>query len=262
IIGVDIGYATARYTLPDKAAPDKAASDKAAPGWKAAITFPMAPESSRTGYLVRLEDNDWILTLSGRHDDKPPADPEAFLEYVRSFRTPTIYDTIRQAKRQGDILRYGFQESRWRHFHRLDSFPRGLLPIGDAVCRFNPVYGQGMSVAAQEAHLLADVLRQRAGNADPLKGLGEAFFAGAAILIESPWALSVMPDFIYPETRGERPADFADAVAFSGALNKIAFRDPAVFGLILEIQHLLKPHTALHDSALVQRVKAELAAAA
>ncbi|MET1025670.1 MAG: NAD(P)-binding protein [Dongiaceae bacterium] len=252
VIGVDIGYATALYTIPDDAAHD----------WKGVITLPKAPESGRAGYLMPQEGKHWILTVSGRHDDRPPGDAEGFLAFVQNLRTPTIYNAIKDARRQSEIIRFRFAESVWRHFDRLGPLPRGLLPIGDAICRFNPVYGQGMTVSAQEAHLLHDVLRARARDADPFAELSQSFLAGVQPLIASPWAISAMPDFVFPETTGERPANLEDALHFSAGLNKLALRDPDIHRLVMEVQHLLKPHSSLRDPALVERVKAELAKAA
>jgi 2-polyprenyl-6-methoxyphenol hydroxylase-like FAD-dependent oxidoreductase len=59
---------------------------------------------------------------------------------------------------------------------KLGRFPRGLVPLGDSVCRFPPINGQGMSVAAQQAHVLASLFESRRGRIDPLDGLAEAFF--------------------------------------------------------------------------------------
>ena len=97
------------------------------------------------------------------HGEAPPDDIDGFMAFVKSFRLPTIYNAIRGAKRVGDIARYGMASSVLRAFDRLDRFPRGLVPLGDSVCRYPPVNGQGMSVAAQEACVLASLLESRRG---------------------------------------------------------------------------------------------------
>ncbi len=80
-----------------------------------------------------------------------PGDFDSFVDFAARLRTPTIYRAIEGAKPLAEVARFAFPESIRRHFEQLDSFPRGLIPVGDVVCRFNPIYGQGMSVAAQEA---------------------------------------------------------------------------------------------------------------
>ena len=149
----------------------------------------------------------------------------------------------------------------YRHYERLEAFPRGLLPLGDAMCRFNPVYGQGMSVAAQEARALGRLLAARATQPDPLDGLGPPFFAEAATLIETPWASAAIPDFVHPDTRGERPANLEQMLKLGLAFTKLAARDPAVHTLVAEVQHLLKPRSVYQDPALMERVLAVMAEA-
>ena len=152
--------------------------------------------------MAPLEKNRWIVTLVGRHGDKPPADRDGFLAYARQLRTSTIYDAINGAEPLGEIARFGFPASIRRHFGRLAGFPRGLLPFGDAMCRFNPVYGQGMSVAAEEACLLHGLLQRQAAEPDPLEGLAAAFFGEAETLIGTPWGLVGDPQFGSPADRG------------------------------------------------------------
>jgi len=113
-----------------------------------------------------------------------------------------------------------------------------------------------MSVAAQEACLLRQLLRERAGEPDALAGLAAAFFTEAAALIETPWTLAAIPDFAHPEAKGERPEDLAQALQFSEALFQLAAEDPAVHKLLFEVLHLLKPRSALNDPDLTERVKA------
>jgi 2-polyprenyl-6-methoxyphenol hydroxylase-like FAD-dependent oxidoreductase len=247
-IGIDLGYATCVFAIPDDVSTD----------WKGVMTFGQAPQNSRGGLMLPLEGNRWMATIGGRHGDVPPGDAEGFLTYARALRTPTIYDAISHAKRLNGVARYGFPESVRRHFERLDVFPRGLLPIGDAICRFNPLYGQGMSVAALEACLLQRLLERPGGDGNPIAGLAPAFFAEIQTLIETPWSVAIL-DFAFPDTRGQRPADFETTLKFGTALTRLAAEDPAVHKLTVEVQHLLRPRSVYRDPALVQRVLAKMA---
>jgi 2-polyprenyl-6-methoxyphenol hydroxylase-like FAD-dependent oxidoreductase len=245
-IGVDQAYSSAVFAIPDDAPSD----------WKGAFCIPGAGRGSRGSLLLPLEGHRWIVTVGGRHGDIPPGDETGFMEYAKGLRTPTTYNAIRGAKRLGDIARFRFPESVLRHYQRLEDFPRGVLPIADAICRFNPVYGQGMSVAAQEALALGRLLASRARERDPLAELAPPYFAEAVRLIDTPWAAAAVPDFVHPDTRGERPADLEQTLKFGTALGKLAARDPAVHRLTAEVQHLLKPRSVYQDPQLVQRVLA------
>jgi 2-polyprenyl-6-methoxyphenol hydroxylase-like FAD-dependent oxidoreductase len=246
-IGIDLGYATCVYAIPDDAPTE----------WKGVRTFAQAPQYRRGGIMLPLEGNRWMLTLGGRHGDVPPGDAEGVLTYARSLRTPTIYNAIRHAKPLDGVVRYGFPESMRRHFERLDVFPRGLLPIGDAICRFNPVYGQGMSVAALEARLLQGLLERLGDDNDPIARLAPTFFVEVQPLLETPWSVAIL-DFAFPETRGQRPADFDTTLKFGIALTRLAAEDPAVHKLTLEVQNLLRPLSVYRNPTLVQRVLAKM----
>jgi 2-polyprenyl-6-methoxyphenol hydroxylase-like FAD-dependent oxidoreductase len=243
-IGVDLGYASAVFEIPDDAPRD----------WKGVFCFPGAGRASRGSLMLPLEGHRWICTVGGRHGDLPPGDEAGFMEYARALRAPTIYNVIKHAKRLGDIARFRFNESVLRHYQRLANFPRGMLPIGDAICRFNPVYGQGMSVAAMEAVALGRLLARRASERDPQAELAAEYFAEVARIVDTPWAAAAIPDFVHPDTRGERPADFEQTLKFGAALGILSARDPGVHRLTAEVQHLLKPRSVYQDPDLVQRV--------
>jgi 2-polyprenyl-6-methoxyphenol hydroxylase-like FAD-dependent oxidoreductase len=249
-IGIDLGYATCIYSVPDDASTD----------WKGVMTFGQAPDNSRGGVLFPLEGGRWMATIGGRHGDVPPGDAEGFLAYAEALRSPTISNAIKHAKRLDGVARYAFPESVRRHFERLDWLPRGLLPIGDAICCFNPVYGQGMSVAALEACLLKRLLANSKEAGDLIAELASTFFKEMQALIETPWSVATL-DFAFPETRGQRPADFETTLKFGIALIRLAAEDPAVHKLTLEVQHLLKPRSVYRDPDLMRRVFAKMAEA-
>jgi 2-polyprenyl-6-methoxyphenol hydroxylase-like FAD-dependent oxidoreductase len=248
VIGVDLHYTTATFVIPPDASTD----------WKGIATHPNAPESSRGGYMLPNEGNRWVLTLTGRLGIQPPAEPDGFMDYAQRLETRTIFDAIKHAERQGGFERFAFPASTWRRFDRLSAFPRGLVPIGDSICRFNPVYGHGMSVAAQEARLLNQLLKDRASKAHPLAGLASAYFSESLPLVEAPWNMSAVPDLVYPETRGERPADFESMLRYNSALIQTAMHDADVHRLLMEVQQLLKPPSVLQDPAVDRLVQREL----
>ncbi|WP_181291031.1 FAD-dependent oxidoreductase [Caballeronia novacaledonica] len=252
VIGVDFVYSTAVYTIP----PD------ATPATKVVVTMPNAPEASRMGIVLLREDGKWFAALGGRGADTPPAGGDAFTAYAASLPTSSVYDAIKDATLHGHIEQFAFPESRRRHFSSTEEFPRGLIPIADSVCRFNPVYGQGMSAAAQEAVVLRKLLAAHAGDADPLAALGREFLSAIESIIENPWSLAALPDLAYRDARGKRPADLEKSIEHHMAVIQAARHDPDIHKQFIEVLNLLKPVAALKalpvmPKAIGEVVKAE-----
>jgi len=217
------------------------------------------PRGNRSGGGVfPLEGRRWMVTLAAAHGDKPPGDPAGYMKLAQSLRTATIYDCIRSAERIGDIQRFAFPASVRRYFERLEVFPRGLLPLGDAICHFNPIFGQGMSVAAIEACELVKLLAALGSEDDPLARLSAPYFAAITPVVDTPWGVANL-DFVFPQTRGVRPEGFDATLMFSAALNRLAAREPEVHKLTTEIQHFLRSTDAYREPEFVQRVQAEMA---
>ena len=242
-IGIDIAYSTAVFDVPEHLSLP----------WKGMLHMPLPPDSSRGALILPIENRQWIVGLGGAHGDAPPGDIEGFMAFAKSLRTPTIYDAISTATRAGAIIRYGFPSSVRRHFEKLQNFPRGLLPIADAICRFNPVFGQGMSVAAQEACALDRLLHERRDLEHPLDGLAQTFFGDIQSLLDAPWRVAEN-DFIFPQTRGQRPADFEHRLKYGRALMRLAAEDPAVHRVVAEVNSLLQPPSVLRAPELADRV--------
>ena len=205
-VGVDITYATAVMQIPAGAMPD----------WKLVLTQPDPPAVAVHAVLVPIEGDRWIATIVDRGSSPRPDNWESFLAALPRLITPTLYDALRHAKPLEGIRHYGFPASVWKHFERLRRLPRGVLPIADALCRFNPIHGQGMSSAAKQARLLQTVLGRAAAESDPLAAAQAGFMAGVESVLQTPWSMSTSADLAFPETRGERPENFDKGRAVRG----------------------------------------------
>jgi 2-polyprenyl-6-methoxyphenol hydroxylase-like FAD-dependent oxidoreductase len=250
-IGVDITYATAVVEIPHGAPAE----------WKLVLTLPDPPHLSLHSVLVPTEDGHWIIAIADHSATTWIETWDVFLETSCSLITPTIYNALCYAKPPESIRHYRFPVSTWKHFERLPRLPRGVLPIADAFCRFNPIHGQGMSSAAKQALLLQDVL-SRAAEPDPIAHVQAGFMAEFASVIETPWVMSTSADLAFPQTRGQRPDNFAEAREFETTLFRAAVADPVVHRTAIEVAHLLQPHQRLHEPDIMRRIEAVPAKAA
>jgi 2-polyprenyl-6-methoxyphenol hydroxylase-like FAD-dependent oxidoreductase len=246
-IGIDIRYSSAVFAMSDRVL-----------DFKAIVTFPKPPEDVRAGYLLPAENRHWQMLLIGRGDDIPPFEEQAFLSYAEQLRTTSIYRVIKETNRLTEVARAGFPESIWRHYGKLQDFPKGLLPLGDAICRLNPVWGQGMATALKESQLLHQLSTTQLHGDDSIDVLTQAFLKEAESMIADPWELSTTADFAYPATRGQQPEDWEDKLRFQGALLRICSRDPEVNKLVGEVRNLLKPLSVLSEPEIKSRIEAEL----
>jgi 2-polyprenyl-6-methoxyphenol hydroxylase-like FAD-dependent oxidoreductase len=247
-IGIDLHYATAMFRIPSSASPD----------WRAVLHRPSA-QSGSGGLLVPVENDCWQVNLTHMHGGIAPENVPDFIAFARTLRTQTIYAAIKDAVPLGPIYRFVFPCSIRRRFEALERFPDHLLPLGDAICRFNPAFGQGMSVAAQQACALRQLIEARMSNADSLKGLARPFFAAVQDFLAAPWA-TAESDFIFERTRGQRPNDFDERLNFNSALLRLASEDVTVHQIMSAVTHFVKPFSALRDPQIVDRVTVLMAA--
>jgi hypothetical protein len=169
------------------------------------------------------------------------------------LRTKSLFNAIQNAERLTPIVRHRFSGSERVHWERLTTLPRGLLLLGDAACHFNPIFGQGMSAAAQQALMLKDLVGTAACEADPLEWLQCRYFKKLAEVLDSPWSVAVA-DMIYPQTTGIRPENFEQRMKFGAGLVRLAVQDADVHKLMVQVQQLLKPPSVYNDPQLQKRI--------
>jgi 2-polyprenyl-6-methoxyphenol hydroxylase-like FAD-dependent oxidoreductase len=235
---VDIRYASRHYGIPD----GYLGRDKL-------ILIGAEPGRPRGMGLFAQEDGAWLLTLVGYGPEhRPPTDDAGYLEFLASVAPADVLAGIIAAEPLDDVATHTFPASRRRRYERLARFPHGLLALGDAISSFNPVYGQGMSVAALEAVALQQIL------ASGRDRLSQRYFKASGKIVDIAWDLAIGSDLALPEVAGERPLLTRLSNAWAERILTAAERDPYVAEVFGSVTDLLAPPTVLVRPRLVWRV--------
>jgi 2-polyprenyl-6-methoxyphenol hydroxylase-like FAD-dependent oxidoreductase len=236
-LAVDLLYASRRVLLrPGALGGDKLIGIGARPGLPRGL------------WLIAQEDH-WILTAFGYGPEHhPPVDEEGYLAFVATVAPPDVLAAIHEAEPLGDPVTHGFPANRRRRYERLERFPAGLLVVGDAISSFNPLYGQGMSVAALEAIELRRCLEQGE------RRLAQRFFRAAAKVVDQAWDMAVGGDLALPEVPGHRPLVLRITNAYVERLLRVAEHDPIVAQAFGDVSDLLAPPQEVLRPRILWRV--------
>jgi 2-polyprenyl-6-methoxyphenol hydroxylase-like FAD-dependent oxidoreductase len=235
---VDVTYASRRLSLPS----DALEGDKF-------VLIGARPGHPRALFLFAQGGGRWILGLAGYGPaHRPPSDTEGFAAFAATVAPPDVLEAIEAAECEDEIATHRFPTSVRRRYDRLRSFPAGLLVVGDAICSFNPTYGQGMTVAAAHAVALRDCL-ERGG-----RQLARRFFRAAGVPIDHAWQLSVGADLALPEIHGRRSARVRAVNAYLRRLRATAEHDAAVAGAFIAVVGMREPPRHVLRPAIAVRV--------
>lgn len=244
VVDSDSAYATRWYQAP---APERLPR---AWWWKGIWIDPELPDGRVAGVLSPVEDGRWIVTLGGIEGHYPPTDEDGFVAFLRTLRSPLIADAVALAEPLTPVYGHRAMANRFRHFERWRARLDGFVALGDAVCAFNPVYGQGMTVAAVSAVQLGDwVADARGGALDPRR-----YFKTQARFLSDVWTLATGADFRFPKTTGPRPPFAGVANGYLDLLILAAEEDDVVRAAMRDVIHLLDSPTAIFRPRVVGHV--------
>lgn len=244
IIKVDVGYATRVYR--------RKPGDVS--GAKLLLVYPTPPREKRMGVLFPIEGDRWTTTLAGWLGDHAPTDEQGFMEYARSLPAPDIYNVIKHLEPLTDIVIYKYPANLRRRYEKMARFPEGLIVLGDALCSFNPIYGQGMTASALDAATLDECLKEQRGKRGDLLGFSRRFFKKASKVIDVPWMFAAGADLYYPEAEGVKAPGTDFLNGYVAKIHQAVTRDPVVSLAFARVMNLMDPPTSLFSPRIVMRV--------
>jgi 2-polyprenyl-6-methoxyphenol hydroxylase-like FAD-dependent oxidoreductase len=228
-------------------------TEAASRDWRAAAAIG-GPSTKRLAMLLPMEDDRWILGIAGINGELAPSDDAGMLRYLRQFGASVIADVVATSEPLGEAVTHRYPANQRRHVERLRRFPTGWVLLGDALCSFDPIYGQGMSSAALQSEALGRAL-ERAGAAN--RAFARSYFRAAGRIVNAPWSIAVGGDFAYDGTTGRKPfgTDFLnrylDRVIDAGQ------RDDTVVVRLNEVVALVRsPHWLLAPALVVRVLRA------
>ncbi|HEU4324380.1 MAG TPA: FAD-dependent monooxygenase [Roseiflexaceae bacterium] len=251
-ISADVSYTSRLYRRPADAPRDI----------KLLSIQPQAPGIPRGAVMTLLEGDRWHLTLIGMVGDHAPTDEEGYLEFIRSLSTPILYDLVKDAEPLSPIVGYRRAENRDRRYGELPRFLEGFAVMGDAAMALNPIYGQGMTVAALSAGVLAQSIRahreQTAGAG--LVGFAKSFQTGLSEAIAGAWQMAANEDQRWIDLRDDRPSDPGAALMqrYVGQVLNASLTMPAVAEAFFGVLQMIAPPTDFFRPDIVLQVMATL----
>src|SRR5262249_27320974 len=181
---------------------------------------------------------------------EPPGTRAEMLDWAEEFAPSHVTDALRAAEPIGDVTRHRVPCSQWRRYDKMRRFPAGLLVMGDAICSFNPIYGQGLTVAALEALALRDCL------SDGITELSRRFFRATAKPIRQAWQLAAGGDLALPEIDGAQSVPTRLFNAYVDRIMTAAEYDTVVVDQFSRVTTLQDPATRLLRPAMLWRAAA------
>jgi 2-polyprenyl-6-methoxyphenol hydroxylase-like FAD-dependent oxidoreductase len=209
------------------------------------------PGKPRGGAVLRQEGDRFVVLLAGMVGTEPPLDEPGLLAFADSLACPDLAAVMRESTPLGDPVKYTYPESTWHHYETLSAYLGGFLVIGDAFSSFNPIYGQGMTVAALEALALRGLLSDPRAVAS---GLERRYFRAVGKLVAEAWETSASSDLRFPEVKGERRRGAALINAYGERYRAAASVDPALGATFLRVANMMDKPAKLLSPGHVLRV--------
>ena len=230
--------------------------------YKVVVVFTNPPNNPRMAVMTAIEDNQWQLGLLGIGKTYPPTDEKGFLDFAKELGVEDVYKTVRDAKPISNIYGYREDGSRLYHYEKLKKWPKNFIVLGDAVSAFNPIYAQGVTVAAIQSKILDNLLYKYKKNhtAALKKGFEIKFQRKIAKLNSLPWLLGTSEDLRWPTTEANKKMNpFSKIIQrYSKHVILLTPNSRLATKSFLEMLNMVKSPAVLFHPLLIAQVLAQL----
>ncbi|HEV8029234.1 MAG TPA: FAD-binding protein [Stellaceae bacterium] len=241
-IRFDLRYASCLCRLRDDARRD----------WRALLVYPKAPFGRRAGYIFPVEGGRHLVTLAGYFGEAPRPDFGDFLTFARTLPRRELYDAIADAEPLSKIRLFHLAAQRRRRYDLLRHMPEGLIALGDAVCVLDPLFGQGMTVAARQALALGDFFAHQSSRVG--RGAWSALERQIVRQTNLPWLLTSSEAFRYADAEGRRSPLFRPLQWYAAKVFELSASDPRVYRAFMGLMHLVEPLSSVFRPRLALAV--------
>lgn len=246
-VEIGLSYVTQLFQLPENCSRD----------WMIKLIYPNPPHEKIGGSLSKVEGDQYISTIMSYEyeiNEKQVLENEhGFIELSKRLPKLDIYDEIKDGTPISKTSVFRVPHIIWKRFDKVRNLPAGLLLIGDTVCRIDPVFGQGMSIAVLEAMALQKLFLKKSNN---LQKTITIFHKKIAKIISVIWNMVVTEDFRYSGTSGKKPIGLKFQQWYAKQIFLLSSEDEKVYNTFIKVMNLVKPMTILMKPGILIKVLA------
>lgn len=240
-VKIDLSYYTKTVQLPDNPKRD----------WSIKLVYPNPPFEKIGGGISKVEGNRYLVTFMGYHNEIHEKEilksDNDFIEIAKNLPKLDIYQELKNATALSSTSTFRVPSIAWRRIDKVNNFPNGLLMIGDTICRIDPFFGQGMSIAIIEALALKKLLTSQ-------NYTNQTFHQQAMKIISPIWNMVITEDFRYPATMGKKPTGLSIQQWYAKNIFLLSSENKDIYNSFIQVMHLLRPTSTLMHPRIIKSV--------
>ncbi|TVY03996.1 FAD-dependent oxidoreductase [Paenibacillus cremeus] len=243
-VNIDLCYASQIYQL----------DDTKRRNWSTLLVYPSAPMEKVGGSISRIEGNRHIVTLMSYDSDLSHSVQQNFINITKHLSQEDVYINLQGAKALSEIKVYKVPYIVRHRYEKVKNLPQGFLFIGDALCRFDPVFGQGMSAAALEVLELEDCLKQEWKETRGISThLTKHFYKKVSKVIDPVWKMILIEDFRYGHVTGKKPIGLSFLQWYTKRIFQRSSQNTDIYNAFIYVMNLLRPASTLFSPSILYK---------